>query len=132
RSNLVDVFSQSVFTLPQTSDVDSLAAGDYHTLYADFWGLPAGWGRNSSGQLGRGAAFASDDVANPVQLPNGGVKAVAGGGSHSLALRIDGTVWAWGSNQAGQLGNGTTADSATPLQVRRKPVANAALQNIQA
>ncbi len=38
-----------------------------------------------------------------------GVKAIAAGSSHSLALKEDGTVWAWGSNQEGQLGNGTNA-----------------------
>ena len=35
------------------------------------------------------------------------VTAIAGGGSHSLALKNDGTVMAWGANQNGQLGNGT-------------------------
>ncbi|MEJ0044959.1 MAG: RCC1 domain-containing protein [Rhodospirillales bacterium] len=41
---------------------------------------------------------------------------IAGGNSHSLALASDGTVYAWGSNAYGQLGNGTTVDSATPGQ----------------
>ncbi|MDN3514170.1 MAG: carboxypeptidase regulatory-like domain-containing protein [Candidatus Brocadia sp.] len=42
---------------------------------------------------------------------------VAGGGFHSLALKPEGTVWAWGWNDFGQLGNGTTSNSAVPVQV---------------
>lgn len=42
---------------------------------------------------------------------------VAAGGVHSLALKDDGTVWAWGFNDTGQLGDGTTTDRNTPVQV---------------
>ena len=53
---------------------------------------------------------------------SGVVVAIAAGGSHSLAVRSDGTVWAWGSNVSGQLGNGCTLgtncnSSSTPVQV---------------
>ena len=43
---------------------------------------------------------------------------VSGGGGHSLALKYDGTVWAWGSNSYGQLGDGTDTDSNVPVQVQ--------------
>jgi len=46
-----------------------------------------------------------------------GVRAVAAGVLHSLALKADGTVWAWGENSSGQLGTGTTTDSTAPVQV---------------
>jgi len=46
-----------------------------------------------------------------------GVTALAAGGFHSLAMRGDGTVWAWGSNVYGQLGDGTTPQRTTPVQV---------------
>src|ERR1700682_4077089 len=49
-----------------------------------------------------------------------GVAAAAGGGGsegYSLAVKTDGTVWAWGSNRYGQLGNGTTTDTTTAGQV---------------
>src|SRR5213078_4491723 len=42
---------------------------------------------------------------------------LAGGWYHSLARKVDGTVWAWGANYAGQLGNGNTASSLTPIEV---------------
>ena len=81
------------------------------------------WGGNSSGQLGDGT-FDSRRTT-PVEVSNldgAELKAIAGG-SHGLALKDDGTVWTWGMNQDGQLGNGsyTLGTSAvginTPVQV---------------
>ena len=46
------------------------------------------------------------------------VTAIAAGEVHSLALKSDGTVWAWGNNYYGQLGDGTTTDRYTPVQVQ--------------
>ena len=46
-----------------------------------------------------------------------GVIAIAVGRDHSLALKSDGTVWAWGFNQYGQLGDSTTTQRTTPVQV---------------
>ena len=43
--------------------------------------------------------------------------AIAGGGYHSLALKSDGTVWAWGYNGYGQLGDGSTTNRLTPVPV---------------
>src|SRR5438093_1178119 len=43
--------------------------------------------------------------------------AIAAGSSHSLALKVDSTVWAWGSNVSGQLGDGTTTDPHPPVHV---------------
>ena len=42
---------------------------------------------------------------------------VAAGSGHGLAVRSDGTVWAWGFNGAGELGDGTTTSRSTPVQV---------------
>jgi alpha-tubulin suppressor-like RCC1 family protein len=52
-------------------------------------------------------------VASPV-LP-----VLAAGSRHSLAAAADGTLWAWGWNGYGQLGDGTTTDRLTPVQVQR-------------
>jgi alpha-tubulin suppressor-like RCC1 family protein len=75
------------------------------------------WGLNGNGQPGDGT---TTDRSTPVQVQNlSGVRAVAGGAWHSLALKgDDGTVWAWGWNAFGELGDGTTNDSYTPVQVQ--------------
>jgi hypothetical protein len=64
-------------------------------------------------QLGRKAAMKR--VA--VEIANRGVTAVTARAEHSLALRSDGTVWACGWNQFGQLGDDSTTDRSTPVQV---------------
>jgi alpha-tubulin suppressor-like RCC1 family protein len=43
--------------------------------------------------------------------------AAAAGASHTVAIKTDGTLWAWGSNWRGQLGDGTKTDRSTPVQV---------------
>ncbi len=78
----------------------------------------AAWGNNLDGQLGDGT---QDDGVNPnwaaVSGLSGGVVAVSAGDAHALALTSDGSVWAWGGNSSGQLGNGTTTASTVPVQV---------------
>jgi hypothetical protein len=57
-------------------------------------------------------------MSAPVQVTNlSGVTVIAVGHWHSLALKQDGTVWAWGYNGYGQLGDGTTANRSAPIKV---------------
>ena len=80
-------------------------------------GTPWAWGINTYGTLGNGTNTGSN-VPVQVSFPGGTIiAAVACGRDHSLALKNDGTVWAWGYNYFGQLGNGTLADSTLPVQV---------------
>src|ERR1022692_4200846 len=75
------------------------------------------WGSNNIGELGDGT-FTSRSMYGGVSGLGSGIVQIAAGSSFGLALRSDGTVWAWGSNGAGQLGNGTvTSDQTTPVQV---------------
>jgi alpha-tubulin suppressor-like RCC1 family protein len=78
------------------------------------------WGANSSGQLGDGTVTTR---LTPVQVknPSGtafltGIVAIAAGGP-SIALKSDGTLWSWGLNASGQLGDGTTTNRLLPVQV---------------
>lgn len=94
-----------------------IAAGGSHSLALRADGTVWAWGANMSGQLGRGTAGGIGSAPAPVDGLIG-VTAIAAGERHSLALRSDGTVWSWGSNQRGELGNGTTGDPvARPAQV---------------
>lgn len=79
-------------------------------------GQVSGWGWNNYGQLDNG--FLTDQAqATPERISLGSVTVIGAGQYHSLATRNNGTVWAWGHNSGGQLGDGTTADSASPVQV---------------
>ena len=74
------------------------------------------WGDNESGQVGDGT---TGDVSRvPVAVSGlSEVTAVAGGAEDSLALLGSGTVMAWGDNEDGQLGDGTTTSSDVPVAV---------------
>ncbi len=99
----------------------AIAAGGNHTLALDNLGNVWAWGLNSSGQLGDNTlvnqnipvrVLSSDGVT-----PLSGVSAIAAGGAFSLALKSDGTVWTWGSNSNGQLGDNTKLSKMVPVQV---------------
>jgi alpha-tubulin suppressor-like RCC1 family protein len=103
------------------TDVIGVADFSSHSLALKSDGTVWAWGMNSSGQLGDGT---TTQRTTPVQvLGSGGVgfltgvSAVAAGNAHSLALKSDGTVWAWGTNGSGQLGDGTNTQRTNPVQV---------------
>src|SRR3989449_446039 len=99
--------------------VTAIAGGRLHSLALKGDGTVWGWGYNGNGELGNGTSTFTDHPT-PVQvLGLSGVTAIAGGGFHSLALKSDGTVWAWGYNADGELGNGTFTNSNAPVQVLR-------------
>ena len=61
--------------------------------------------------------YGGDKVFATPAVGSANILTVACGGRHSLALRADGTVWAWGANECGQLGDGTTQYRVAPVQV---------------
>jgi len=72
------------------------------------------WGLNSSGQLGTND---TNGRTTPVTTFTGGTnwKQVTCGGYHTAAIKTDGTLWTWGFNSSGQLGNNTTTNRSTPV-----------------
>jgi hypothetical protein len=89
------------------SGVAAVAAGFYHTCALTTGGGVKCWG------FGIGAGTTPNDVAGLTS----GVTAVSGGGAHACALTSKGGVKCWGINSAGQLGDGTTTNSTTPVAV---------------
>jgi alpha-tubulin suppressor-like RCC1 family protein len=101
------------------TDIKSITAGDNHALALSNDGTLWAWGCNGNGQLGDGTTV---NKSTPIKVNNfNGVTAIAAGGANgfdfSLALKNDGTVWAWGYNQYGQLGDGTKTDKYIPVEV---------------
>lgn len=99
------------------SSVKSVAAGYDHTVILTADGKMYTWGSNSNGQLGDGTTTPRMTPAQVSDARMTGIKAIAAGFRYSLALRDDGTVWAWGKNDKGQLGINTQTDGYTPRQV---------------
>jgi alpha-tubulin suppressor-like RCC1 family protein len=100
----------------------SISAGTAHNLAIKSDGTLWAWGENLLGQFGVGTTGrqnwknAMADI--PIHAaPGNDWKQAAAGGIHSVALKKDGTLWAWGDNWAGPLGIGSTNNSAVPLQV---------------
>jgi alpha-tubulin suppressor-like RCC1 family protein len=96
--------------------VTQVAAGTGFSLALRSDGTVWAWGGNWIGQLGHGTT--SDHELAPVQVTGlTGVTKISAGAGFSLALRSNGTVWAWGDNRYGELGNGTTVSSSVPVKV---------------
>ena len=83
------------------------------------------WGTNNNGQIGDGTCntydadgYRNDDgnKLSPVKIMDN-VVSVSVGWSHTMAVTVDGSLWAWGTNNKGQLGNGTTTDSYEPIKI---------------
>src|SRR2546423_4150183 len=112
-----DVFNLSPTQVANLTDVVDIAAGYEHTVAVKSDGSVWAWGSNYSNQIANGN-FWWQFQGTPFQVPNlASIVKVAAGFDHTLALAEDGTVWAWGTNNFGELGDGTTQRRTGPLQV---------------
>jgi alpha-tubulin suppressor-like RCC1 family protein len=94
-------------------DVVEVALGDASTCARDSGGLVWCWGSNGDGQLADGTITFRTTAAEALiaaASPLAGVMAIDMGSRHVCGQQADGSVWCWGRNNAGQVGNGATVD----------------------
>jgi len=103
------------------SGIVAISAGNDHSVALRNDGTVWTWGNNANGELGANSTAASS--LTPVQVVRAdgtalsGVTGIAAGGYHTLAVTSDGSVYAWGKNDWGQLGNNSTVTSGVAVQV---------------
>ncbi len=98
------------------TDIKSISAGDAHNLAINEDGDVFAWGNNSYGEVG--ISQSTEIISQPVQLNElEDIKEVAAGDQYSIAKSKDGSIYTWGRNQNGQLGNGTNTDRHEPTSI---------------
>lgn len=101
--------------IPNAGDVAAVDAGNQFSIVLHRDGTVHGWGQNDKGQLGDGNPKAwQAQLVDADGMPS--ITAISVGDSHVLALGSDGSVWAWGVNDKGQLGS-SGGSSITPVQL---------------
>jgi alpha-tubulin suppressor-like RCC1 family protein len=114
------------------TDATEISVGRMHACARKKDGTLWCWGFNGAGQLGIGAALATDACANalpacktaPAQvttLGNDVVTVSASSGFHTCAVKTDNSVWCWGENVYGQLGDGTYTQRSLPVSLADPP-----------
>ena len=107
-----------LFPTQVVTDTDwaQVSGGGLHTIALKTNGTLWAWGYNDYGQLGLGGDTISRTIPTQVGTDTNWAQ-VSAGGSHTIALKSNGTLWAWGENLDGQLGLGDTINRTTPTQV---------------
>lgn len=104
-----------------SSGIQSIASGEEHTCALTTLGAVTCWGRNWAGQLGNGETTdwtePGDSIPGPVNGLANGIQAISASGLYTCALTEGGGVKCWGMNSNGQLGDGTTTDHNSPIEV---------------
>tara|TARA_Y100001963_G_C6714774_1_gene416075 strand:+ start:34 stop:1218 length:1185 start_codon:yes stop_codon:yes gene_type:complete len=106
---------KGVWNLQQVRDKQLQSLWDYDTSAYSLWA----WGYNEYGSLGQSEA-SGIKRDSPTQIPGTDWTLVAGSGNgarHQLAIKTDGTLWAWGRNEHGQLGLGNKTYYSSPVQI---------------
>ena len=110
RSSPVSIFGAVI------SNWTQLACGYEHTLGIAATGLLYSWGSGASGALGSGATASR---SSPVTVSNSGTNwiSISAGTSFSGGIKSDGTLWTWGLNTSGQLGDNSTTARSSPQTI---------------
>ncbi len=123
-------YSRTPIDITQSGDLSGasivkIAAGNYNSFAVDSAGLVYGWGNNQNGQVGNGltASVAPYGQTTPSAVHASGglagkrVVDIAAGSNSALVITDEGSLYTWGVNSYGQLGNGTTTSSSIPVSV---------------
>ena len=107
---------QSPFQVGIENNWQSVSAGSYFIAARKVNGSLWAWGDNSNGQLGDGTTVFK---ASPVQVGSVGINwaLLSAGSNHTTGIKSDGTLWTWGNNTNGQLGDGTLVKKTSPIQI---------------
>ncbi len=108
--------SSPVQTVASGTNWNLVSGGRFHAAATKTDGTLWLWGSNTSwGQLGDNTAV---NKSSPVQTVSGGTnwKLVSCGALHTTTIKTDGTLWSWGRNSFGELGNGADARQSSPVQ----------------
>ena len=109
--------------LPSGVTATAVAAGEYHSMAIGSNGKLYSWGNNANGELGNGTTTNESDPV-VVSMPAGVTPtAIAAGADHSFAIGSNGNLYGWGYNGLDELGDGSTTDAHTPVEVGLSPVA---------
>jgi alpha-tubulin suppressor-like RCC1 family protein len=102
--------------IPGLKHVVAAAGGNQHSLFLLANGNMVACGVDTYGELGNGVFETQTDTPVPVDISN--VARISIGAYFSLAVKTDGSVWEWGDNNRGQLGDGTLINSSLPVPVQ--------------
>jgi alpha-tubulin suppressor-like RCC1 family protein len=106
-----------ITTFTGGSNWKQVSSGDYHLAAIKTDGTLWTWGSGNSGRLGNGIVVINSNISTPVTTFTGGTdwKQVSAGGNIVAAIKTDGTLWTWGENNYGALGNILLNNSSTPI-----------------
>jgi alpha-tubulin suppressor-like RCC1 family protein len=113
--NTINPKSSPVQTISGGTNWKEISCGYTHTAAIKTDGTLWIWGRNTYGQLGDNSI---SDTSSPIQTISGGTnwKQVSVGRDFTAAIKTDGTLWTWGYNFYGQLGNNSANNTSSPVQ----------------
>jgi alpha-tubulin suppressor-like RCC1 family protein len=116
QNNIVD--SSSPVQVGALTDWALVSTGDQHTAAIKTAGSLWTWGQNNAGQLGLNTQGFDTYRSSPVQVGSlTNWAQVSVGTARTLAVKTDGTLWAWGANTFGEIGNNSTLNRSSPVQI---------------